>query len=249
MEGGSGYSHFGNSRQYYTEGLENLFSTKSGGRSIFDLQLTSLQDRITDAQSVIDGNSSDADDEKLSEQAAFENLQEATGNILDTVKTAIEYYDSLLQTVEEASSKMDELIDNRLNEFNRIEEYLDTRLDQVKLLFGDKSYQDQTLLYNQKIETNMEKMVSINSAIEAKQATVKSLEKLEASGKELSTEERKALQEAREKVNELQKEQLQTETKLLQDIASKLRTQTSKEMNDLISGMFNGADIDWLSQQ
>ena len=95
----------------------------------------------------------------------------------------------------------------------------------------------------------MEKMVSISTAIEAKQATVEALEKLEASGKELSTEERKALQNAREKVTDLQNQQLETETKLLQDISEKLRTQTSAEMNKAIKGMFNGADVDWLSQQ
>ena len=144
---------------------------------------------------------------------------------------------------------MDDLIDGRLGEFDKLEDYLDTRLDQIKLLLGDKSYEDQTKIYNQKIETNMEKMVSISTAIEAKQATVEALKKLEASGKELSTEERKTLQDAREKVTDLQNQQLETETKLLQDISEKLRTQTSAEMDKAIKGMFNGADVDWLSQQ
>ena len=139
---------------------------------------------------------------------------------------------------------MDDLIDGRLGEFDKLEDYLDTRLDQLKLLLGDKSYEDQTQLYNQKIETNMEKMVSISAAIEAKQATVEALEKLKVSGKELSTEEQKALQDAREKITELQSQQLETETKLLQDINEKLRAQTSAEMDKAIKGIFNGADVD-----
>ena len=208
-----------------------------------------MRDRFKDAKAVFDGNSKNADNEKLSEQDALENLQEATENVLGTLQDAIKYYDSLLDTVEEASDKMDDLIDGRLGEFDKLEDYLDTRLDQIKLLLGDKSYEDQTKLYNQKIETNMEKMVSISTAIEAKQATVEALKKLEASGKELSTEERKTLQDAREKVTDLQNQQLETETKLLQDISEKLRTQTSAEMDKAIKGMFNGADVDWLSQQ
>ena len=249
MQGGSGYTHLGNERRYYTEGLSNLLAPTVKGKSIFDIQQQSLRDRITDAKAVLDNNPKNADNEKLSEKAAFENLQEATENVLGTLQDAIKYYDSLLDTVEEASDKMDDLIDGRLSEFDKLEDYLDTRLDQIKLLLGDKSYENQSLLYDEKIKTNMEKMVSINTAIEAKQATVEALNKLEASGKELSTEEREALQKAREKVTELQEQQLETETKLLQDINEKLRAQTSAEMDKAVKGMFNGADVDWLSQQ
>jgi hypothetical protein len=156
----------------------------------------------------------------------------------------IDYYDSLLKTIEEASAKMDELIDNRLQEFDDITDYLDTRLDQVQLLFGDKSYEQQSQIYEQKIATNMEKMLSINTAIEAKQATVTALEKLEASGKELSTEERKELQDARDKVRELQKEQLNTETQILQDIQSQKRAVVTSEMNKMSKDLFDGADVD-----
>ena len=244
MQGGSGYTHLDNDRRYYSEGLANLFTPTANGASIFDIQQQSLSDRIADAKKVLDGNPSNADDEKLSEQAAFENLQEATENVLSTLQDAIKYYDSLLDTVEEASNKMDDLIDGRLEEFNKLEDYLDTRLDQLKLLLGDKSYENQTLLYNQKIEANMERMVSINAAIEAKQATVEALERLEASGKELSTEEREVLQNARDKVTELQEQQLETESKLLQDISEKLRAQTSAEMDKAVREMFNGADVD-----
>ena len=233
-----------NDRRYYSEGLANLFTPTANGASIFDIQQQNLSDRIADAKEVLDGNPSNADDEKLSEQAAFENLQEATENVLSTLQDAIKYYDSLLDTVEEASNKMDDLIDGRLEEFDKLEDYLDTRLDQLKLLLGDKSYENQTLLYNQKIETNMERMVSINAAIEAKQATVEALERLEASGKELSTEEREVLQNARNKVTELQEQQLETESKLLQDISEKLRAQTSAEMDKAVKEMFNGADVD-----
>ena len=46
-----------------------------------------------------DEDSQNADDEKLSEQAAFENLQEATKNIMGSLEKAVDYYDSLLETV------------------------------------------------------------------------------------------------------------------------------------------------------
>ena len=249
MQGGSGYSHLGNQHRYYTEGLEGLLSPDQNGASVFDMQLQSLQDRIKDFKDVFDGNSQNADDEKLSEQAAFENLQEATKNIMGSLEKAIDYYDSLLETIQDASDKMDELIDDRLDEFNNLEDYLDTRLDQLKLLFGDKSYEQQAQLYNEKIAVNMEKMVSINTAIEAKQATVKALEGLEESGKELSTEERKELKDARNKVTSLQKEQLDTESQLLQDIANRLSNQVNAELDTAINNLFGGEDVDWLTQQ
>ena len=249
MQGGSDYSHLGNQHRYYAEGLEGLLSPGQSGVSIFDMQLQSLQDRIEDFKDIFDEDSQNADDEKLSEQAAFENLQEATKNIMGSLEKAVDYYDSLLETVQDASDKMDELIDNRLDEFNNLEDYLDTRLDQLKLLFGDKSYEQQAQLYNEKIAVNMEKMVSINTAIEAKQATVKALEGLEESGKELSTEERKVLQDARNKVTSLQKEQLDTESQLLQDIANRLGNQVNAELDTAINNLFGGEDIDWLMQQ
>jgi enamine deaminase RidA (YjgF/YER057c/UK114 family) len=224
--------------------LKNILSPNNSGKSIFDLQTANLQERIKDAQDVLDGTTGNADDEKLSEEAAFENLQEATNSIMESLKTVIDYYDSLLDNIEEASSKMDDLIDSRLEEFDNLEEFLETRLDQVTLLLGEKSYEQQALLYNQKIETNLEKMTSINAAIEAKQVTVKALEKLEATNKELSTEERQTLTDARDELAKLQKEQLNTETKLLQDINNKLKAQTANEMNDLLSQLFGGADVD-----
>jgi len=228
--------------------LQGLLSTRKNlGASIFDTQLANLQNRVKDAKDVFDINKKDsksADKEKLSQEAAFENLQKATSDITDTVNKIVDYYDSLLKTIEEASSKMDELIDNRLKEFDNLEDYLDTKLDQLALLFGDKSYEQQAAIYNQKIATNMEKVTSIQTTIEQKQATVTSLEKLEASGKELSTEERKSLQDARDKVNELQKELLDTETKLLQDIDNKLKAQTSSEMTKYANELFGGVDLD-----
>lgn len=244
MQGGSGYSHLGNQHRYYIEGLEGLLSPGQNGASVFDMQLQSLQDRIEDFKDVFDEDSQNADDEKLSEQAAFENLQEATKNIMGSLEKAIDYYDSLLETIQDASDKMDELIDDRLDEFNNLEDYLDTRLDQLKLLFGDKSYEQQAQLYNEKIAVNMEKMVSINTAIEAKQATVKALEGLEESGKELSTEERKELKDARNKVTSLQKEQLDTESQLLQDIANRLGNQVNAELDTMVNKIFGGEDID-----
>ena len=243
MEGGSSYSHFGNSRRYYTEGLAELLSPTIGKRSIFETQVQNLQDRIKDVEDVFDNDHSDADKERLSEAAAQENLQEATENVLDTLKTMVEYYDSLLETINEASEKMDDLIDNRLQAYDNIEDFLDTRLEQIKLLFGE-DYGAQVKLYNQKIDTNMSKMVAINDAIEAKQVTVKTLESLEASGKKLSTEEREELRNARDKVSELQEKHLTTETELLQDIASKLAAQTSEEMNKMVKRMFGGNDVE-----
>lgn len=249
-QGGSGYSHFDNQRRYYAEGLAGILSpTVDGGMSIFDMQLQSLQGRINDALDVIDGDSQDADDEKLSEQAAFENLQEATGAIMDNLNNIIDYYNSLLETIEEASSKMDELIDGRLESFDHLEDYLDTRLDQLKLLFGERSYEQQVQFYNQKIAVNTEKLASIGTAIEAKQVTVKALEELEATGKELSTEEREVLKNARDEVTSLQEKQLDTETQLLQDIADRLNSQLNAELDVTVSNLFGGEDIDWLSQQ
>jgi len=250
MQGGSGYSHFDNQRRYYAEGLAGILSpTVDGGMSVFDMQLQNLQGRINDALDVIDGDSQDADDEKLSEQAAFENLQEATGAIMDNLNNIVDYYNSLLETIEEASSKMDELIDDRLESFDRLEDYLDTRLDQLKLLFGERSYEQQVQFYNEKIAVNTEKLASISTAIEAKQATVKALEELEASGKELSTEEREVLRNARDEVTSLQEKQLDTETQLLQDIADRLNSQLNAELDVTVSNLFGGEDIDWLSQQ
>ena len=252
MQGGSDYSHFGNSQQYYTEGLSGLLSPGQTGQSVFNLELTNLKDRIKDFEDVFDVNGKDgknAEDEKLSQQAAFENLQNATSSITDTLHQMIEYYDSLLKTIEEASSKMDNLIDDRLNEFDRLEDYLDTRLDQLKLVFGDKSYEEQAQIYDQKIAVNMEKMNSITTAIKEKQATVEKLEELEATNKELSTENRKTLEDARDKINSLQEEQLSVETQMLKDEQQKKKVQVTAEVNSMISTMFNGADVDWLSEQ
>lgn len=252
QQGGSSYSHFGNDANYYEEGLQSLLSPTSGGQSIFDMQIESLSDRIKDVKDVFDINKKDdkdADDEKLSQQDAFDNLQGATEDVMESLRKIVSYYDSLLSTIQEASDKMDELIDNRLAEFDDITDFLDTRLDQIQLLFGDKSYEQQAQIYEQKIATNMEKMVSINEAIEAKKDVVEALEKLEASGKELSTEERKELQDAREKVSELQKEQLNTETQILQDIQSQKRAVVTSEMNKMLKELFGGADVDWLSEQ
>jgi chromosome segregation ATPase len=244
-QGGSGYSHFNSERQYYEEGLSSLLSSKGPDQeSVFDLQMKNLQERLKDAQDVFDGTPENADDEKLSEEAALENLQEATENLVDSLKTMTSYYDSLLDSIDEVSDKMDELIDERLTEFDDIEEYLDTRLDQVTLLFGNKSYEQQSQLYHQKVETNMAKMVSINTAIEAKQATVKSLEKLEASNKELSTEERETLKKAKEEVKSLQKEQLDTETRILQDLQNEKRATVTARMDQMIGEIFKGNKAD-----
>ena len=94
-QGGSGYSHFGNDRKYYSEGLANLLKPSVNGKSVLQIQQQSLGDRITDAKEVFKGSSKKADNDKLSEQAAFENLQEATESLLGTLKDAVKYYDSL----------------------------------------------------------------------------------------------------------------------------------------------------------
>ena len=90
----------------------------------------------------------------------------------------------------------------------------------------------------------MEKMVSINTAIEAKQATVAALEKLEANNKELSTEERQELQDAKDKLFEYQEELLNTETQTLQAIQDQKRATITPEMNKMLKDLFSGADVD-----
>lgn len=249
MEGGNGYSHFASDQKYYEEGLESLFSKTIGGnKSVIDLQLENLQNRIGDVKNIFDGDSSNADKEKLSEQAAQENLREAIDNLTDNIEKAVDYYDSLIETIEEASSKMDELIDSRLGEYDSIYDYLDTRLDQYKML-NSQEYAGQAQLYGKQIETNLQKLVDINTSIEAKQATVKSLEKLEASGKTLSTEEREALKEAREKVNALQKDQLETESKILSTVKNKLEAETRQSVKELQNAIMGGEDFEWAKQQ
>lgn len=138
---------------------------------------------------------------------------------------------------------MDEIIDDRLRAYNDIEDLLDSRLEQVQLLFGN-DYSAQTKIYNQKIETNMGKMATLVEAIEAKKDVVKQLEKLEASNKELSSEERQQLKDARDSINDLQKQQIETETSLLQDIAAKLESETRQSMDNMIKQIFGGQDVD-----
>lgn len=138
---------------------------------------------------------------------------------------------------------MDEAINDRLDAYDNIIDTIDTRLDQIKLLFGD-DYGAQTKLYNQRINASMGKLTSINEAIEAKQATVEALEALEASNKELSKEEREELREARKAVVDLQQQQLETETSLLQNIASKLEAQSKQTMDEMVKQIFGGKDID-----
>lgn len=247
-EGGNGYSHFGNDQKYFEEGLQSLFDKTIDGKSILDVQTENLKNRIGDVKNVFDGDSSNADKEKLSEQAAQENLREAIDSLTDSLEQAVDYYDSLIETIEQASDKMDELIDSRLGEYDRISDYLDTRLDQYKIL-NSQDYQGQADLYSKQIETNLQKLVDINTSIEAKQATVKSLEKLEASGKSLSTEEQAVLQDARDKINDLQKDQLGTETKILTAIKSRLQAKVTKEAKQAINNLFGGQDVEWISQQ
>ena len=146
-----------------------------------------------------------------------------------------------MDTIDKASKKMDDLIDSRLEEFDDINSYLDSKLEQSQLLFGDRP-ENNSQFYQQKIATNMEKMVSINTAIEAKQATVDSLEHLEASGKELSTEERQTLTDARKELAKLQKEQTDTETDLLTDIRNKLTADITKELREAVKKMFSDGD-------
>jgi len=252
-EGGSGYSHFDNDRRFYSEGLSNLLSStlNKNSISVIDAEIKNLDKRIKDAEDVFDKSGKDgktADEEKLSQQAARENLREATDKVVDSLNDIIGYYDSLLDTISEASAKMDELVDNRLEAYDRIEDILDTRLNQVKLLFGD-DYGAQIKLYNQKINTNMSKMATIGEALEAKQITVRELEKLESSDKKLSTEQRKELRDARNEVAKLQQEQIDTETSLLQDIASKLEAQVRSQVDEMVNGFFGGQDAEWIAQQ
>ena len=242
FQGGNGYSHFRNDMNYYRQGLSNLMSPSINGSSIIDTQLSSLKDRIQDFKDVFDNNMSNADDEKYSEEAAYENLREATDNLTDSINKAIEYYDSLIDTIGDASDKMDKMIDDRISQYKDIRSYLDNRMDQVKLLFGD-DYSAQSRMYSQKISTGISELVTINKSIEAKQATVKALESIEASGKELSTEEREELQQARDKVNELQEEQISTETALLQDVAAKLEADVNATTTRMANNLFGGADV------
>ena len=248
MSGGQGYSHIGSDRQYYSEGLQGLFSAKIGKNSILDTQIENLANRITDFKKVFDGDSNNADDEKLSEADAQENLQEAVENLMSSLQNMFEYYEGLWDSLNAAIEKMDEVIDDRLDAYDNVIDVIDSRLDQIKLLFGD-DYGAQVKLYNQRINANMGKLTSINEAIEAKQATVEALEELEASGKELSNEEREELREARNSVVDLQQQQLDTETSLLQDIANKLDAQSRETMDEMIKQIFGGQDIDWISQQ
>ena len=247
--GGSGYSHFKSDRQYYTEGLTGLFSLKNENKqNLFDQQKEALTKDISYAEEAF-GKNAKHNETYLSQEAAQKNLTESVSNILDSLTKMTEYYDGLLEGINDASSKMDELIDMQVDQFDRILDVLDSRLDQIKLLMGDKDYETQTRFYNQKIATNIEKMATIAAAIEAKQATVKELEKLEVENTELSNEDRAVLIEARNKVNELQQEQIDTETNLLEDIASKLESETSAAMRDMVNSMFGSSDTDWLSQQ
>jgi hypothetical protein len=137
---------------------------------------------------------------------------------------------------------MDEVIDDRLQAYDDIEDMLDTRLEQVQLLFGD-NYQAQARIYNQKAEAHMGKLVSINEAIEAKQATVKALENMEVKDKELSEEQRKELRDARKSITELQKQQMETETALLQDIRNELESRARDSAKKMVNGLFSGNDV------
>lgn len=248
MNGGYGYTHISSDRKYYSEGLQGLFSTNVGGSSVFDAQVKNLSDRIVDFKNVFDKNRKNADDEKLSEADARENLQNAVEKVITDLQDMVEYYEGLWKTLEEAVEKMDDVISDRLKAYDRIVDTIDSRLDQIKLLFGD-NYGAQTKLYNERISANMGKLTSINEAIKAKQATVEALEKLEASNKELSKEQRKDLKEARESINDLQEQQIKTETSLLQDIANRLESQSRESMNEMVKKIFGGKDVDWISQQ
>ena len=212
------------------------------------MQLNNLKDRIKDAKDVLDNDSSNADDEKLSEQAAFENLKESTDSIVETLNQMVDYYDSLLKTIQEASDKMDELIDNQLKSYDPIEKKLDLRLNQIKLILGDKSYREQARIYEQEVAAGMQKLKDITAAIEIKQTTVKELEKLEenlkSQNQELSTEERQVLQDAREKITELQIESIETENQTLEAIRNQKQTTITADVNDMIQEIFNGADVD-----
>lgn len=213
-----------------------------------------MKDRINDANEVFFTDSKKSpEDKKLSEKATLDNLKEATKAVIDSVSEMVSHYDSLITTIGDASTKMDELIDGRLESLDDIEDTLDTRLDQVQLLFGEKSYDQQAQLYEKKVAVNMEKLTSITDAINAKQTTVDELTKLEKNlkqnNKELSTEQRKELEDAKKKVNELQKEQLKTETEILQDIQSQKRATITSEVNSMMNNLFSGGDVEWLSQQ
>lgn len=243
MNGGYGYTHISSDRKYYSEGLQGLFSTNVGGNSVFDAQVKNLANRITDFKDVFDKNRKNADDEKLSEADARENLQNAVEKVITDLQDMVEYYEGLWKTLEEAVEKMDDVISDRLKAYDRIVDTIDSRLDQIKLLFGD-DYGAQAKLYNEKINANMGKLISINEAIKAKKDVVKALEALEASNTELSKEQRKDLKEARESINDLQEQQIKTETSLLQDIANRLESQSRESMNEMVKKIFGGKDVD-----
>lgn len=95
MSGGHGYSHVDSDRRYYAEGLQGLFSTRVGNNSILDTQIKNLTNRIADFKSVFDKNSNNADDEKLSEADAQENLQEAIESLMTSLQNMFEYYEGL----------------------------------------------------------------------------------------------------------------------------------------------------------
>ena len=249
-EGGEGYSHFKSDRQYFSEGLQEFFSSKSGinGQSNLNLSLDNLRGRLSDAENVFDKNPNNADSEKLKEAQALENLKEATELVSDNINTIVENYNSLLDTIGEMSSKMDDIIEDRLQQYDNIEDFLDTRLDQLKLLFGE-DYGAQVRFYNQKINNNMSKMVDINTAIEEKQATVEQLEKLESSDKKLSTENRQMLNDARNEITKLQQELNITAKETNQLIRDRLGDQTRGEMQKMTNDMFGGNDVEWIAQQ
>jgi len=249
MAGGNDYSHFRSDRQHGSEGLRNLFSPTINGKSIIETQRTNLANRIKDAENVFN-SPGNPDNKKLSEADAAENLLEAVKSMVGSLEQAIENYDSLLNTIDELSSKMDDLIDDRLKQYDKNKELIDSGLNQVKLMLGNtfRGYIEQSQLYQQRIETDIKEIKDIRTAIKATAEKVKQLEDLERdlkkSNKELSTEERETLQNARDKLADLQIKLNEEVSKGFEDIVNNISSQANADMRQLSKDIFGNQDAD-----
>ena len=218
------------------------------------MQIDSLNNAVNNAKEAFKADAKESykespkkkgkNDTYVSEEQAKENLEKAIDVVMESIDKMIDNYNSIINVMGEASAKISDLIDKHLDKFNDVIDILDTRLEQMQLLVGDRYNKQQVEFYDKKVDVNISKLSAIAQLIEKEQITVKEFEQIEASNKELSTEQREALEAARDKINELQKEQLNTEAQLLQDIVDRLSLQTTEEMRQMVNSMFGGTDTE-----
>ena len=192
----------------------------------------------------------DADHEKLSQEAAQENLSETVDSTIEDLETIQGAYDKYVDAIGDAIDGINDLIDERLSDYDNIDNYISTRLDQIKLLYGDKSYESQIDLMRAQQDSYSGRIETDKAAKDAQKAIINELESIKTTYGTLSEEQQEQLKKAEDAYEEYSQDLLDVETKSLENLQAIKEAEINKIVNG-IDSLFGseGYDLDWLDSQ